>query len=68
MLGNNFEAMMGLNEEGNSYLSALFNKASVDLSVSINPGLPDKLKETFSPLLQMMHIPADMLFGLVKVY
>ena len=36
---------------GYSYLNALLNKVSVNLQCSMNPELPDKLKEVFGGLM-----------------
>ena len=42
---------MGLNEGGDSVLMSVLNKVKLELEVSINPDLPDKLKETVGPMM-----------------
>lgn len=69
MIGNDFQDLMNLHENSeNSYLMAFFNKLKVCLELSLNPELPDKLKEVLGPMMQMMGLPTDMIFSGVKLF
>ena len=59
---------MDLHNSDNSYLMALFNKVKMHLELSLNPELPDKLKEILGPMMQMMQLPTDMIFAGVKLF
>ena len=59
---------MDLNNSDNSLLMALFNKVKLGLELSLNPELPDKLKEVLGPMMQMMGLPTDIIFSGVKLF
>jgi hypothetical protein len=55
-------------ESNNSLLMAILNKMKMHLILSLNPELPDKLKDILGPMMQMMGMPTDMIFSGVKLF
>lgn len=47
---------------------SVFNKAKVELEVSLDPELPCKLEEVLGDMMKMMGMPSDLIFSMVKVF
>jgi len=60
-LGKNFQQITELREQGYTIPMAIFSLLKTKIEVSLNPELPEKLKETVGEVFKQKGMPVDMI-------
>lgn len=60
-LGKNFSQLKDLREQGMTIPMAIFNLFKANLQLSLNPDLPDKLREATGETMQQQGMPVGMI-------